>query len=426
MRRLASRRTLRLAGAAALAVAALTGALYWWTRAAPIAPLASLPPAPSSTALAAGARIVALGDCMVCHSAKEGAPYAGGLGLVTPFGTIYSTNITPDPATGIGRWSLPAFKRALREGASRDGHLLYPAFPYIHYTRMTDADIALAYGYLMTRTPVQVRQPENDLPLPLKMRPMLAFWNALYLRPGPAPAPAAETLETPAARGRYLVDTLGHCASCHSGLNLIGGERHPPFQGGTIDGWHAPALTRLAQEPNPWTRDELAAYLRGGLSPAHGAAKGPMRPVTERLASVPRADVEAIASYLMTIQAPAAAAAPAPPPAAPNSIAQGAALFGAACAGCHAASAPMMALAGRPALARSSALTGATATNFVQTVLGGIPWEHGSAVYMPPFAATLDDQQVAALAAYLRHGAGQPAWPDVPTTSATLRKELQP
>jgi len=411
------RRWLWVAGAAALAAIAL----YWWTRAAPIAPLAAPPPAPSAAVLAAGARVVALGDCMVCHTAQGGAAYAGGLGLKTPFGTIYSTNITPDPETGIGRWSLPAFTRALREGASRDGHLLYPAFPYIHYTRMTDADIALAYGYLMTRTPVKVQQPENDLPLPLKMRPMLAFWNTLYLRPGPDAPPSA----TPAARGRYLVATLGHCASCHSGLNLIGGERQPPFQGGEVDGWNAPTLTRLAHGPNPWTQQELADYLRGGVALAHGAAKGPMRPVTERLASVPRADVEAIASYLMTIQAPAAATAPVAAQATPAGS-QGADLFAAACAGCHAQSAPMMALSGRPALARSSDLTSASAANFVQTVLGGIPWDRGSPVYMPPFAATLTDAQIGALADYLRQDAGQPDWRDVPGTSATLRKELQP
>ena len=426
-RQIATRRagTLRRAGAAALAVAALGGLLCWWAAPAPIAPLAAPPPPASAAVLAAGARIVALGDCMVCHTAKDGAAYAGGLGLRTPFGTIYSTNITPDPQTGIGRWPLAAFTRAMREGASRDGHLLYPAFPYIHYTRMTDTDIALAYSYLMSRTPVKVRQPDNELPLPLKMRPMLAFWNALYLRPGPAAVQpgAALQADTRVERGRYLVDTLGHCASCHSGLNLIGGERQPPFQGGNIDGWDAPALTQLAHGANPWTRDELADYLRSGLSLTHGAAKGPMRPVTERLAGVPREDVVAIANYLMSIQAPAR---PAAPVSATQVHAEGARLFAAACAGCHAPAAPMMALSGRPPLSRSSALASTSATNFVQTVLGGIPWEHGSQVYMPPFADILSDQQIAALASYVRQGAGQEAWTDVPKTSATLCKELHP
>ncbi len=426
-RKTASSRTckLRRAAAAVLAVAVLGGTLYRWAGPAPIAPLTSLPPAPSAARLAAGARIVALGDCMVCHTARDGAAYAGGLGLKTPFGTIYSTNITPDPETGIGRWPLAAFMRAMREGASRDGHLLYPAFPYIHYTRMTDTDIALAYSYLMSRTPVKVRQPDNELPLPLKMRPMLAFWNALYLRPGPAAAQPAAALQadTRVERGRYLVDTLGHCASCHSGLNLIGGERQPPFQGGNIDGWDAPALTHLAHGEHPWTREELANYLRSGLSLAHGAAKGPMRPVTERLAGVPREDVEAMASYLMTIQAPLepAAAAPVSPP-----QVAGAALFAASCASCHSPSAPMMALSGRPPLARSSALSNTSATNFVQTVLGGIAREPGSPVYMPPFADILSDQQIATLAAYVRQDAGKPAWTGVPETSARLRKEQNP
>jgi mono/diheme cytochrome c family protein len=414
-------RTLRLIVTVLLAGAALLTALYLLTRHAPIAPLDAAPPAPSSAVLAGGARVVALGDCMVCHTARHGPAYAGGLGLKTPFGTIYSTNITPDPETGIGRWSLAAFTRALREGAARDGHLLYPAFPYIHYTRMTDQDIALAYQYLMSRTPVRVVQPENDLALPLKMRPMLAFWNALYLRPGRT----AQVAATPAQRGRYLVDTLGHCASCHSGLNVIGGERHPPFQGGRIDGWHAPALTALGHGPNPWTQADLVDYLRGGLALAHGAAKGPMRPVTERLAGVPREDVEAIASYLVSIQAPAAPAASIPA-ASVQAGGAGAPLFNAACAACHAPSAPMMALSRRPGLARSSAVLGAQPDNFLQTVLAGIPRQAGSPVYMPPFADTLNDQQIAALAAYIRTGAGQPVWPDVARTSATLRKELQP
>jgi len=398
-------RTIRHALEALLAIAALTGVLLWWRSPAPLAPLATAPARASSEVLAAGARVVALGDCMVCHTAKDGPAYAGGLGLKTPFGTIYTTNITPDAATGIGRWSLPAFTRAMREGVSRDGHLLYPAFPYIHYTGMSDADIAAAYHYLITRTPVRVRQPDNDLPLPLKFRPMLAFWNALYLRPGPVAAPVD--------RGRYLVDTLGHCASCHSGLNLIGGERFPAFQGGHIDGWDAPALTMLTRGANPWTEAQLVDYLRGGLALDHGAAKGPMRPVTEHLGTVPRDDVVAIARYLMSIQA------------APSS-GQGAPLFAAACASCHAPSAPMTTLANRPSLARSSAVLGPNATNFVQTVLTGIPAERGSPVYMPPFADTFTDAQIAELAAYVRGTANQTAWPDVAATSATQRKELQP
>jgi mono/diheme cytochrome c family protein len=422
-------RTLASAAAAAGAcLAAVLGGLYLWTRPGSLPAAAVPPPPPSAAVMAAGARVVALGDCMVCHTAKDGAAYAGGLGLRTPFGTIYSTNITPDPETGIGAWSPQAFRRALREGVARDGHLLYPAFPYIHYTRMSDQDIDLAYRYLMSRTPVQANIPRNELVFPLNFRPLLAFWNALYLRPGDARIPSSQA--TPVERGRYLVDTLGHCASCHSGLNLMGGERHPAFQGGNIDGWNAPALTRLSAGVAPWRHDELVDYLRGGLSQAHGAAKGPMRPVTERLAGVPREDVAAIASYLVSIQTADRADPAAPRPAQAASAAAvpagdaGERLFAAACAGCHAAPAPMMRLAGRPGLARSSALQGSSPANFVQTVLHGIPWEQGSAVYMPPFADSLNDEQVAQLAAYIRTGiAGQPAWKDVAATSAKARKE---
>ncbi|HEU4846387.1 MAG TPA: cytochrome c, partial [Burkholderiaceae bacterium] len=169
--------------ASAAAILAL-GGLYAWAREAAIAPLQAAPSAPTEVALGNGARIVALGDCMVCHTAKGGAPYAGGLPLKTPFGTIYATNITSDPETGIGNWSLEAFQRALRRGISRDGHLLYPAFPYVHYARMSDNDIALAYGYLMSRTAVRARPPANALIFPLNLRPLLAFWNLLYLPPG--------------------------------------------------------------------------------------------------------------------------------------------------------------------------------------------------------------------------------------------------
>lgn len=407
-----------LAGAAAIA-----GLLYAWAR-EPAMPAAVAPlPRASAALLEEGRRVVALGDCMVCHTAANGRAYAGGLPLKTPFGTIYSTNITPDAETGIGRWTQAAFTRALRRGVASDGHLLYPAFPYTHYTRMSERDIGLAYAYLMSRPAVRHVPPENELLFPLNFRPLLAFWNVLYLRPGAAvDAPAGGgTIE----RGRYMVESLGHCASCHSGLGLLGGERSPAFGGGDVDGWHAPALTALGAGRNPWTEDQLVQYLQGGLASGHGAAKGPMRPVTERLAEVPRDDVAAMAKYLMSIQEPAA---PVPPagtvPAAPGqggAALQGKALFDAACASCHGAAAPMMRIGGRPPLSASSALQAGDPTNFIQTVLHGIPWQAGSAVYMPPYATTLSDEQIASLAAYLRP---QPAWTGVAARSAALRKDI--
>ncbi|NYE60673.1 mono/diheme cytochrome c family protein [Duganella sp. 1224] len=416
---------------AGVLVAGAAAAAAWVIQPA-IAPIQ--PPAPNdfdSASVARGARVVAQGDCMVCHTAAGGAPYAGGLPLRTPFGTIYTTNITPDAATGIGNWSLAAFTRALRHGVSRDGHLLYPAFPYIHYTRMSSADITDAYAYLMTRTPVVARAPDNDLLLPLRFRPLLAGWNLLYLHPGPVADDPRQSAEW--NRGRYLVDGAGHCASCHSTLDPIGGERSPAFSGGNIDGWDAPALTALLQTPKPWNREQLALYLRHGWSPEHGAAAGPMGPVAHSLSQVPEADTNAIATYIMSLQKPAAPAtatvttsAPAPAPASAM-VQQGAALFAGACAGCHSAEAPMMSTRGRPSLALSSAVTGERPDNLIQVVLNGIPWSHtGQSTFMPPFAAALTDQQIASIAAYVRADIGKrPAWPEVERRVNKIRKENQ-
>lgn len=412
------------AASAVLVVAAIAVALYlMWEPA--IAPIQPPPPASIDRELALrGARVVALGDCAVCHTAKGGKPYAGGLPLVTPFGTIYSTNITPDPATGIGAWSLEAFTRAMREGIARDGHQLYPAFPYVHFTRMADGDIAAAYAYLMRRDPVAAPPRPNALVFPLNFRPLVAFWNVLFLRPGPVPDDATQSVAW--NRGRALVEGPGHCAACHSPLNLIGGEAWgKAFDGGEVDGWQAPPLNRLAHGPVPWTAPQLVQYLRTGISSAHGAAAGPMLPVTRELATVPGADVEAIATYLFSLQKE-------PQPLATSTagsgdqaaIARGAALFGGACAACHGDRAPMQAIGGRPSLATSSAVHADTPRNAIQTMLQGVPWDGEDAMhYMPSFAGAFDDQQLTDLASYLR-AAYSPLrpWQGIPETVADIRK----
>ncbi len=419
----------------AAALPAGAAALYlMWPQpelAAVAAPVALAAPAQ----LQQGARIVALGDCMVCHTAQGGAAYAGGLPLRTPFGTIYSTNITPDPDTGIGRWSYPAFERAMRRGVSRDGHLLYPAFPYIHYTQATDADIHAAYDYLMSRTPVHAPPRANELLLPLRFRPLLAGWNLLFLRAGNQIAEHEQAARV--VRGKYLVDSLGHCASCHSGLNPIGGESSPAFGGGHIDGWDAPSLIRLKQLAVPWTQEDLFDYLHSGMSRAHGAAKGPMQPVVAHLSEVPAADVSAIVAYLnqaqqagslepLTERTAPAAPAPAPPPAGATLALrrQGATLFAAACAACHSDSAPMTRVTGNPGLKLSRSTTDHSPNNFLQTVLAGVPLKKEPApVFMPPFADILTDVQIESIAAYVRGDiAGRPEWPTVKTAIATLRK----
>ena len=180
-------------GVAALALIGATGAamLMWRPAIAPI----ERPQRFDVAQVQRGARVVEAGDCAVCHTRPGGQYLAGGLPLVTPFGTLYSTNITPDPQTGIGSWSLPAFERAMREGISRDGHFLYPAFPYVHYRRMTGADIADAYAYLMSGPAVDSPAQQNHMNFPMNIRPLVSFWNLLFLH-GDVLTPAAQQSAT--------------------------------------------------------------------------------------------------------------------------------------------------------------------------------------------------------------------------------------
>jgi mono/diheme cytochrome c family protein len=444
-----------------------------------INPVSAPPAHAADTAqIARGARLAALGDCIVCHTSAHGKPYAGGYPLNTPFGTIYATNITPDPQTGIGGWSLEAFARAMRKGVSRDGHLLYPAFPYPHFTRMSDADIADLYAFIMSRAPVLANTPPNRLTFPLNFRPLVAGWNMLYLKRGPeraaaappwAPAdePAAEpadasvtasagaaaapddgataaTVATTANAdsayavqwqlGRYLVDGLAHCGACHTPLTKLGAERRDkPFAGGTLEGWDAPALTELSQAPTPWTHAQLVAYLRTGFASEHGAAAGPMLPVTRSLANAPQQDVEAIAIYVMSLQAPAAGAGTAHAQqvdldqmAPPASLANGATLFNAACASCHSTAAPMTTQGERPSLAQGTAVNADSPRNAVRMILDGIDWHRSDAAhYMPPFAQSFTDAQIADLANYTRaRFSARGPWPGLDAAAvARIRKE---
>lgn len=420
-----------LIGAAAVVVAGLAAvaAILYEPAIAP-----QTPPAPTafSTRLKLdGARVVALGDCVVCHTKAGGRPFAGGLPLATPFGTIYATNITPDVQTGIGAWSEAAFARALRHGIARDGHQLYPAFPYVHFTRMSDHDIAAAYAYLMSREPVSQTTPPNALIFPLNFRPLVAFWNVLFLRPGPRDAVATHDAQW--NRGKQLVDGLGHCASCHSPLNAIGGEKPGhAFDGGIVDGWDAPALNALGQAAKPWDQTQLVTYLRTGRASGHGAAAGPMLPVTRDLATVPPEDVEAIAAYILSIQKPASAVSDASASNASSASnvsteaqQRGAVLFAASCAQCHGPAAPMQSTGQRPTLAFSTAVSAATPRNAIQMMLNGIGWHGEDAMnYMPAFAAVYDDRQIADLAAYLRGAyTTKTPWPDAQALAAQLRQQ---
>jgi mono/diheme cytochrome c family protein len=384
-----------------------------------------------------GANLAAIGDCVVCHTANRSAPFAGGRPLDTPFGTIYSTNITPDRKTGIGDWTLSDFTRSMRRGVARDGHLLYPAFPYPHFTHMTDTDIAALYVYLMSRDAVQSTAPANRLMFPFSVRPLIAAWNLFFLHPGveangeangEAPAEPA-THDAQLIRGKYLIDGPAHCAACHTPMNLLGAEkRGDAFDGNVIEGWEAPALTTLLSAPEPWTRDQLAAYLRTGFADQHGAAAGPMRAVTQSLTNASDADINAMATYLLSLQKPAEASPGTTQQTAQantNNISNGATLFSAACASCHATNAPMTTLGSRPSLALGTAVNAPDPRNTLRMILDGIPTDRSTrAAFMPGFADTFTNAQIADLAAYLRSNfSSQPAWTLDDASVERLRKE---
>jgi mono/diheme cytochrome c family protein len=388
-----------------------------------------------------GANLAAIGDCVVCHTANRSAPFAGGRPLDTPFGTIYSTNITPDRKTGIGDWTLSDFTRSMRRGVARDGHLLYPAFPYPHFTHMTDTDIAALYVYLMSRDAVQSTAPANQLTFPFSVRPLIAAWNLFFLHPGveangevngEAPAEPA-THDAQLIRGKYLIDGPAHCAACHTPTNLLGAEkRGDAFDGNVIEGWEAPALTTLLSAPEPWTHDQLAAYLRTGFADQHGAAAGPMRAVTQSLTNASDADIDAMATYLLSLQKPAetsrresSKATQQTAQANMNNIGNGATLFSAACASCHATNAPMTTLGSRPSLALGTAVNAHDPRNALRMILDGIPTDRSTrAAFMPGFADTFTNAQIADLAAYLRSTfSSQPAWTLDDASVERLRKE---
>src|ERR1700737_3617878 len=423
------------AQAAALfaAMVGVAAAVLPWRSIAPIArPDASTY---SAATIARGQQLAALGDCAVCHTEAHGVLNAGRRAIETPFGTIWSTNITPDPETGIGNWSYPAFERAMREGIHRDGRHLYPAFPYTHFARTSDADLQALYAYLMAQPAVRTDTPKNDLAFPFNWRPLLAGWNALFHRTGTFEADATKSAVW--NRGAYLVEGLGHCGACHSPRNVLGAEKASAYlAGGFAEGWEAPPLTSLSQAPIPWSEDELFAYLRTGESRFHGVAAGPMAPVVKELAALPDQDIRAMAVYLASfnetaIGRPAQEALAAKLENATRSRAvaaspAGARLYEGACAVCHAVGgAPLF--GSRPSLALNSNLHSAMPDNLIQVILRGIASPVSSDLgYMPGFKDSMTDDQLAELVSYLRRqfAPDKPPWTGVHAAVSQARARI--
>lgn len=406
-------------------------AVFAWRPA--IATIATPPASSFAPALVARGQILAgAGYCATCHTAKGGKPYAGGYAMETQFGTIYTTNITPDPKTGIGGWSEEAFRRAMHDGVARDGSHLLPAFPYDHFAKITDDDVSALYAFMMTRRAVEAPARSNGIPFPLNIRALQAGWKLLFFTPGrfvPQPERSAEW-----NRGAYLAEGISHCGACHTPRGALGAEkRDQAFAGAAIDNWVAPPLTGANPSPVPWSSDELYAYLRTGVSTYHGTAAGPMAPVVhDGLSALPDADIRALATYFASgndssARATVVSAAITKAQVADRSgtgLQYGSTerLYAAACSSCHYGGGKLNPL--RPDLALNSAVNLDDPTNLIRVILYGISAKEGAPGVVMPSFTHFSDGDVARIAAYLRATrAGKAPWPDLEKTVAKIRSQ---
>ena len=356
-----------------------------------------------------GEYLARAGDCISCHTAKGGAPYAGGLRMDTPFGYLLTPNITPDPATGIGRWTAEDFYRAIHDGVNKHNQDMFPVMPYTFYTKVTREDSDAIYAYLRTLKPVRNGVDINHLKFPFDIRRSMAFWRELYFDEGTF---ETDRIQTPSwNRGAYLVEGFGHCSSCHSPRNVLGGiEKNEQFTGATIDGWFALNLTsNLHTGLGEWTAEEIATYLKTGTSKHKSTVLGPMAEVVQNsLSHLTDADLNAMAEYLKSLPPNSSLRARTPGP--DPTRRKGASLYMDHCGDCHQAK-------GRgipgvfPPLAGNGVIVAPDPTNILKVVLGGIPARNGY-IAMPSFAQQLSDRQIADIANYIRSSWGNGAMPN--------------
>ena len=372
-----------------------------------------------------GRQLAAAGNCAGCHTAPGGMPNAGGLAMQTPFGRVFTTNLTPDAQTGLGLWTYAAFERAMREGISRDGRHLYPAFPFTSFAKTSDQDLTAIYAYLMAQPAVSAPTPPAEMTFPFSVRPLMAAWNGLFHDAKPFVPEPGQSAEW--NRGAYLVNGLGHCSACHTPRNALGAEIGGKafLAGAMVDGWEAPALTSLSRAPVPWTQNELYRYLRQGHTEAHGVAAGPMGDVVKELRHLPDADVQAMARYLASfnaavsdkdITAQARQVVLSAQQAEPGLRNEGQRLFNGACASCHHDGEGPRLLGVNTPLALNTNLHSTRPDNLIRNILDGIRSPASADIgFMPAFRHSLSDEQIAALAGYMRsrYAPGQPAWPDL-------------
>ncbi|RZN25074.1 cytochrome c [Bradyrhizobium sp. Leo121] len=386
------------------------------------------PPA-NAELLKRGEYLARAGDCIACHTAREGKTFAGGLPMKTPFGTLYTSNITPDPQTGIGTWTSDQFYRMMHDGRFPDGGLVYPAMPFGSYTKVTREDSDAIYAYLRSVPPVKQVNKPHELTFPFNNRSLIIGWRTLFFNEGefkPDPTKSAEW-----NRGAYLVEGLGHCGMCHTAINALGGSSESQaFEGGLIpmQYWYAPSLTSNKEAGlGEWSIQEIVDYLRTGVS-ARGAVYGPMAEVVyNSLQYLNDEDIRAMAVYLKGL---AQGTSPdKPPPALPTAessllLSLGKQIYDRDCASCHGATGLGMP-PHYPPLAGNQSIQMASAVNAIRMVLNGgyppgtagNPMPYG----MPPFAQRLSDDEVAAVVTYIRTSWGNRGAP----VSARQANELR-
>jgi mono/diheme cytochrome c family protein len=379
---------------------------------------------PSAETIAHGKALVEAGDCASCHTADPTKPFAGGKRIDTPFGGIYSPNLTPDRDTGIGGWSDADFYGALRFGVDPDGSRYYPAFPYPYFTKLTRPDIAAIRAYLATLTPIRNETPPPELRFPLNFRVLMRAWNYLFFRPGILEPDQAKGSEW--NRGRYLVEGIAHCGACHTPKNFLGADkRSSAFAGGLVQGWFAARLDAAERSGlKSWSVDDIAEYLQSGRNGKSHADGLMAEVVVNSTSKMSDADVRAMAVYLKSL--PAGAPEPAvtaPPP--EQGMKDGEQIYAHYCRACHetdGSGAPRI----YPPLPANALLQSADPSSTLRITLDGAQTvttprapNTGS---MPSYARDLSDQQVADVTNYIRNSWGNSAPLVTPAQVAKARK----
>ena len=360
----------------------------------------------SSELIKRGAYLTSAGDCVACHTAEGGKPFAGGLYMNTPFGQVSTPNITPDKATGIGGMSDQAFYRVMHEGIGAHGEYLYPVMPFPWYTTVTRDDVKAIKAFLMTQEPVHKERPPNKLSFPFSVRKSLLVWREAFFQPHEfKPDPAASEQVN---RGAYLVNGLGHCGECHNGRLVTGASKFSqPLQGGVIDNWYAPNITSDVRDGiGGWSQEELAHFLKTGASPGKGIAVGPMAQTVHSLSKLDDSDLAAIAAYLKSTP---------PKGTSPDQKlqlfagkdARGGSTYLNYCASCHGLNGKGIATF-VPALDGNGAVTAKGPQNIINVIVGGLE-ARGRYAPMPAIGASMNNEEIADVANFVRQTWGNAA-----------------